>query len=142
MPRALVNGVARLALLVALPGVGCRGEPSDGARDSLRASGIASSKVEEEAATVDPCGRGFQGQVITPPGEVLQRETVQATACADESCGRRTAAMMFVRHFAGTTCEEVRENIAGKPIMDAWGAQVRVICDGQVAHAISGGRDG
>ena len=50
--------------------------------------------------------------------------------------------MMFARHFAGTTCDEVRRNIAGKPIMDVWGAQVRVICNGHVAQAISGGRDG
>lgn len=30
--------------------------------------------------TVEQCGVGFRGQVITPPGDVIQRETAQTKA--------------------------------------------------------------
>lgn len=46
------------------------------------------------------------------------------------------------RHSSGDTCDEIQQNIKGMPILDAWGAQVRVICNGIGAQAISAGRDG
>ena len=44
--------------------------------------------------------------------------------------------------YRAPTCAEVREKLRVKPLVDAWGAQARVTCNGQLVQALSAGRDG
>jgi hypothetical protein len=80
--------------------------------------------------------------MITNPGEVIQRETRQTKVCVDDDCEIFTSGLLSARHFLGSTCAEVHENIKNKPLVDSWGAQARVTCNGYAAQAISAGRDG
>jgi hypothetical protein len=45
-------------------------------------------------------------------------------------------------HVAGKTCAAVREDLQAKPIVDTWGAQVRVTCNDHIVQALSAGHDG
>lgn len=123
-------------------GSGCRSAPSDPEHDNSGANTAASSQHQERVATVERCGHGFRGQMITPRGEILQRETGQTKVCTDDDCRRFTRGLLSTRHFFGNSCDEVRENIKDKPIVDSWGARARVTCNGYAAQAISAGRDG
>jgi len=80
--------------------------------------------------------------MITPGGDVLQRETAQTNVCTDNDCATRALNLMWARHASGKSCAEVRKSIESKPITDIWGAQVRVICNGRAAQAVSAGHDG
>jgi len=129
-------------LLPALALFGCRKRPSDAGKDDARASPVASSEPQEDIATVERCGPGFQGRIIIPAGDVLQRETAQTKACPGDECPGRALGMVWPGRFTGKTCAEARESLAAEPIVDAWGAQARVVCDREVIQAISPGRDG
>jgi hypothetical protein len=123
-------------------GCGCRNAPSDTEKSGSGASTAASSQHLEGVATVERCGRGFRGQMITPQGEILQRETAQTKVCTDDDCSLLSRRLLSPRHFIGNTCDEVHVNIKDRPVVDIWGAQARVICNGEMAQAISAGHDG
>jgi len=44
-------------------------------------------------------------------------------------------------NVTGKTCAEVHEDLMAKPIVDVWGAQVRVMCSAHIVQALSAGRD-
>jgi hypothetical protein len=135
MKRAAVT----LAFVV-FGALGCGKGPS--ATEHDRRSSGAPTPGQEETATVERCGPGFWGQMIDPPGQILQRETSQTKPCPGDQCAMETLHMLESRFSSGNTCDEIRKTVNGNPIVDAWGAQVRVICNGVGAQAISAGRDG
>lgn len=101
-----------------------------------------SSPVADTKA-VERCGADFQGHVISPPGEVIQSETGQVRACPGEECPGKTLRMISIpARFQEKGCDEIRKNLAAAPISDAWGARVRVMCNGDIVQALSAGRDG
>lgn len=128
--------LASLAVLAGF-GSGCRSTSPD-----LEQGQPTSSPQQEDVATVERCGRGFRGQMITPRGKRLQSETAQTKVCVDDDCRILTRGLLSARHFLGSTCDEVHENIKSKPLVDSWGARARVTCNGYAAQAISAGRDG
>ena len=77
-----------------------------------------------------------------PEGQVIQQETDQADECLDGDCPNRTYGMMRWRAFKVWSCDAVRDSIKDEPIVDAWGAQARVVCNAASAEAISAGNDG
>src|SRR5690606_18426804 len=97
----------------------------------------------EDAKAAERCGVGFQGHVISPPGEIVQKETAQVEACTGEECPSKTLRMISIpSHFEEKDCNEIRKSLVVTPILDAWGARVRVMCNGDVIQALSAGRDG
>lgn len=108
-----------------------------------KAASDAILQRQEGAATVEGCRRWFRGRTINSQGEPpLQRETAQTKVCTDNDCETRTFSLMSARYASGNSCDELRENLKEKPLLDIWGAQVRVICNGVGAQAVSAGRDG
>lgn len=140
MPRAVMNRAVCLLSFVLLTAFGCRRKAPDAGKDGSRAGALASSQAKEERATVERCGRGFRGQMITG-GEILQHETAQTKLCTDGDCANQALRLMSARQSLGKTCAEVRESVKSKPVMDVWGAQVRVLCNGDMAQAVSAGHD-
>jgi hypothetical protein len=130
------------ALAVALTSFACRSAPSDAEKAGSGASSVPSVQAQDDNATAERCGPGFWGQMMKPQGETLQRETAQTKPCPGDECGMRTLHMLGDRYSSGDTCDEIRKNIKDAPVMDAWGAQVRVVCNGVGAQAISAGHDG
>lgn len=92
--------------------------------------------------TAERCGPGFQGRIIIPAADVLQRENEQTKACLGDECPGKALGMIWPGRFTGGTCADARESLAADPIVDAWGARARVVCDGDIIQAISAGRDG
>ena len=47
----------------------------------------------------------------------------------------RALGLMYL-NVGGKTCAEVREDLMNKPIVDVWGAQVRVMCNAHIVQAV------
>ena len=92
--------------------------------------------------TVEQCGPAFDGQISVPAGEIIQEATAQTTDCPGDECGGRALGMISPRDHWAPTCAEVREKLQAKPLVDAWGAQAQVTCNGQLVQTLSAGRDG
>jgi|GEM_PF-5075527 len=118
---------AFVAFLAAV-GSGCHQTASDG-------------EHRVELATIERCGPGFEGQML-PRSEVLKRETAQAEECKHDKCYDRALGMMRGLRLRVFSCDNARRNIERRPILDAWGARDRVICNGASVQAISAGYDG
>lgn len=138
MPRT--PHTARLLLLAVLMGFGCRSEPPGGQKDGSSPT-AASSQSQEEVATAASCGPGFRAQMIRG-AEIVQQETAQTEVCSDDGCPERTGQMMRSLHLDPWSCDRVRDRIKDSPVVDAWGARARVLCNASVAQAISAGHDG
>jgi hypothetical protein len=121
---------------------GCRSAPSGAEKAGSGASSVPSVQPQEDIATAERCGPGFFGQMMVPQGEVLQRETAQTKACPGDECPAKAHGMITTNYHRGKTCAEVREKLLAKPIVDAWGAQARITCNGELVQSISAGRDG
>lgn len=127
------------ALLI---GLGCRRAPLDVEKSHSKSDTPTGVHVEElELMTAERCGAGFRGWISLPVGEVVQKETAQTTACPGDECPGRALGLMYL-NVAGKTCAEVHEDLMAKPIVDVWGAQVRVMCNAHIVQALSAGRDG
>jgi len=127
---------------LSLAGLGCRSDPTDAEQKSSKASSNVPSQQPESEATEERCSGRKRVRMITIQGEPLQRETEQTRECLGDECASHTHVLLKPRHFLGDTCAKVRRSLEDKPLVDAWGAQARVLCDGEVAQAVSMGRDG
>ena len=137
-----LNRFVYLAVYVLSIGSGCRRAPADlGKSHSQLDTSAVTHDQEIEWMTVERCGVGFRGQISVPAGEVIQKETAQTKECPEDECPGKTLGMMYL-HVAGKTCAQVSEDLMTKPIVDAWGARVRVTCNAHIVQAVSAGRDG
>jgi hypothetical protein len=123
-------------------GCDCRNAPSDREKSGSGASTVASSQNQGALATVERCGVDFLGQISVPAGEIIQEATKQTKACPGDECLGKAMGMISPTFHRGPTCAEVRKKLNAKPIVDAWGAQARVTCNGYLVQALSAGRDG
>jgi hypothetical protein len=137
--------IARPLAVVVLMSCGCRSAPPadrTGAKSDGQSGSAKELPEQETMATAETCGPGFRGRRLKLPGELLQRETAQTQACPGDECPAKALGMITTNYHRGKTCAEVREKLLAKPIVDAWGAQARVTCNGEIVQSTSAGRDG